>query len=300
MNEKVIVFGGAGFLGCYVVEELLKRGYRVTAADLRKSEYLPDACEFVECNIMNREMVSQLITSEVSFVYNFAGMANLDMAVSMPVETIETNIVGNLNVLEGCRNKNVKRYVYASSAYALSDRGSFYGVSKLASEKLTEEYYRAFGLEFTIIRYGSVYGERAYGNNYLYSVLKSAITEKKIIHDRDGQEVREYIHAQDAAAMSVDIIEDAKFINGHIILTGIERMPRVDLFIMIKEILGNDVEIVLNKEVNDHHYKLTPYSFHPSVCKKLVPNPFIDMGQGILDCIREIHDREINSKENGD
>lgn len=289
MNKEVVVFGGSGFLGCYVVEELLKRGYLVTAADIRHSDYLPKQAKFVPCDILDRERVNSLITENVSYVYNFAGMANLDMAVSMPVETIESNIMGNLNILEACRNKNIERYVYASSAYALSDKGSFYGVSKLASEKLTEEYYRAYGLKFTIIRYGSVYGERAYKNNYLYSVLRYAITEKKILHDRDGQEVREYIHAQDAAVMSADIIEDKKYENEHIILTGMERMRRIELFTMIKEMLNGDVEIVLNDEVRDHHYKITPYSFHPSVSKKLVANPYIDMGQGILDCIKEIH-----------
>ncbi len=289
MSKNVVIFGGSGFLGCYVAEELIKRGYGVTVADIRMSEYLPKKCVFVPCDILDRQKVSELITNDISYVYNFAGMANLDKAVSMPVETIESNIMGNLNILEGCRDKNIERYVYASSAYALSDKGSFYGVSKLASEKLTEEYFRAYGLKFTIIRYGSVYGERAYENNYLYSVLKSAITDKKIVHDRDGQEVREYIHAQDAAVMSADIIESEKYANEHIILTGIERMKRIELFIMIKEILNNDVDIRLNHELNDHHYKITPYSFHPSVCKKLVPNPYIDMGQGILDCIREIH-----------
>ncbi|MGE4317344.1 MAG: NAD-dependent epimerase/dehydratase family protein [Deferribacterales bacterium] len=289
MSKNVVIFGGSGFLGCYVAEELIKRGYGVTVADIRMSEYLPKKCVFVPCDILDRQKVSELITDDISYVYNFAGMANLDKAVSMPVETIESNIMGNLNILEGCRDKNIDRYVYASSAYALSDKGSFYGVSKLASEKLTEEYFRAYGLKFTIIRYGSVYGERAYENNYLYSVLKSAITDKKIVHDRDGQEVREYIHAQDAAVMSADIIESEKYANEHIILTGIERMKRVELFIMIKEILNNEVDIKLNHELNDHHYKITPYSFHPSVCKKLVPNPYIDMGQGILDCIKEIH-----------
>lgn len=291
MNSKVVVFGGAGFLGSYVVEELIRRGYEVVAADVNKSDYVDESL-FQYCNIMDRDAVAALVTDDVEFVYNFAGLASLDDAVQRPVDTIELNVVGNLNILEACRNKNIHRMVYASSAYAMSNRGSFYGVSKLASEKLVEEYYRAFGLKFTIIRYGSVYGERAYHNNYLYNVLRSAIMNKNIEHDRDGEEVREYIHAHDAAKLSVDIIEDSQFNGSNLILTGIERMRRVELFTMIKEILNNDVEIKLSREVDDHHYKITPYSFHPSISKKLVPNPYIDMGQGILDCIKEIHLRE--------
>lgn len=59
----------------------------------------------------------------------------------------------------------MERFIYASSAYALSNEGSFYGISKQSSEKLTEEYY---ALKYTVIRYGSLYGERASHNNYIY------------------------------------------------------------------------------------------------------------------------------------
>lgn len=291
MSSKVVVFGGSGFLGSYVVEDLARRGYEVLAVDVNRSDYVDESL-FQYCDILDRNAVASLITDDVEFVYNFAGLASLDDAVHRPVDTIELNVVGNLNILEACKNKNIYRMVYASSAYAMSNKGSFYGVSKLASEKLVEEYYRAFGLKFTIIRYGSVYGERAYHNNYLYNVLKSAIVNKEIQHDRDGEEIREYIHASDAAKLSVDIIEDSKFNCCNLILTGIEKMKRIELFTMIKEILNNDVDIKLSNEISDHHYKITPYSFHPSISKKLVPNPYIDMGQGILDCIKEIHSRE--------
>ncbi len=291
MSNKAVVFGGAGFLGGYVVDELCRRGYEVVAADIQQSDYLPKSV-FQYCDVLDRESVAKAVTSDVDFVYNFAGLANLDEAVTKPVETIESNVIGNLNILEACKNKKINRFVYASSTYALSNKGSFYGISKLASEKLIEEYYRAFGLNFTIIRYGSVYGERAYGNNYLYNILRDAILNKKIEHDRDGEEVREYIHANDAAKLSVDIIEDVQYNCLNLILTGIERMRRIELFTMVKEILNNEVDIILNNEIDDHHYKITPYSFHPSVSKKLVPNPYTDMGQGILECIKEIHARE--------
>jgi UDP-glucose 4-epimerase len=293
MNKSVAVFGGCGFLGSYVVEELLRRGYKVIIPDLKPSKYV-DQELFVECDIRDRDRVASIITDEIEYVYNFAGFASLDGAAKKPVDTIELNVVGNLNILEACINKRVKRFVYASSAYALSTKGSFYGISKLSSEKLVEEYYKAFGLEFTIVRYGSVYGERAYSNNYLYNVLKGAINKKEINHDRDGQEIREYIHAFDAATLSVDIIESDNYKLEYFILTGIERMKRIDLFTMISEIMNGDVKINLQEAVDDHHYKITPYSFHPSIAKKLVPNPYIDMGQGILDCIREIHGQSDN------
>ena len=291
-KKKVVVFGGSGFIGSYVVEEFLKNNYEVISADLKSSKYV-DNKYFRECNILDAKVVNELV-SGTDIVFNFAGFANLDDAIANPVKAIELNVMGNLNVLEACRANNVKRFVYASSAYAMSDKGSFYGISKLTSEKLTEEYYRKFGLEFTIIRYGSVYGERDYYNNYIYNLLKKAYKTGKIVHNGDGKEMREYIHAADVAKLAVEIVENEEFINEHIILTGVERMQRKELFEMIKEILGNKIEIELKKDGYHNHYKTTPYSFHPTRSKKLVANPFIDLGQGLIECLKDI---EANSEE---
>jgi len=288
MKNRVIVFGGSGFLGAYLIEDLIRRDYQVMSADLVPSKVLSDDF-FLECDIMDSNRVREILAEDWDFVFNLAGFANLDKAVHDPVSTVNLNVIGNLNILEAIKSSNVKRYMFASSAYAMSDKGSFYGISKLASEKLIGEYYKMFGLKYTIIRYGSVYGERVSENNYIYSVIKEAIDTQRINHSGDGEEVREYIHAADAARLSVDLIEDDKYVNEHIILTGLEKMKRIELFQMIKEILNKDIEISLKKNDYKHHYKLTPYSFHPSVSKKLISNPYIDMGQGILECIKEIH-----------
>ena len=72
------------------------------------------------------------------------------------------------------------------------------------------------------------------------------------------------------------------------ILTGSEKMKRIELFEMINEILGGTLKIELKGTQNNNHYKTTPYSFQPTASKKLVCNPYIDMGQGILECIKQI------------
>ena len=285
-KERVVIFGGSGFIGSYVVEEFLKNDYEVVSADLKPSKYI-DSKYFRECNILDAKRVNELV-EKADIVFNFAGFANLDDAIAHPVKAIELNVMGNLNILEACRVNSIKRFLYASSAYAMSDKGSFYGISKLTSEKLTEEYYKKFGLKFTIIRYGSVYGERDYYNNYIYNLLKEAYKTGKIIHSGDGEEIREYIHAADVAKLAVEVIQDKKFENEHLILTGVERMHRKELFEMIKEILGEKVEIVLQKDGYQNHYKTTPYSFLPARSKKLVANPYIDMGQGLIECLKNI------------
>ena len=290
MCKRVVVFGGCGFIGSYVVEELLANGYDVVAADLNPSKYV-DEKHFVKADILRGDQVLSLVEG-ADIVYNFAGFANLDDAIADPVRALELNVMGNLNILEACKQYHVKRFVYASSAYAMSDKGSFYGISKLTSEKLTEEYYKKFGLEFTIVRYGSVYGERAYHNNYIYNLLKKALETNEIVHGGDGEEIREYIHAADVAKLALKIIESDEFINEHIILTGVERMRRKELFEMINEMLGGRLSIKLNNDGYSNHYKTTPYSFHPTRSKKLVANPYIDIGQGLLDCLKELEEKD--------
>lgn len=291
--KNVLVFGGYGFLGNYLVEELLKRNYKVTIADISTKDEFGENVTFIECDILNRENVKNVFKKYTyDIVYNLAGFANLDNAVKFPIKTMELNIIGNMYILEECVKHEISNFVYASSAYAMSNKGSYYGISKLASEKIVEEYHKKYNLPFVILRYGSVYSERPYDNNYVYNLVKSAVLENKIEHGGSGEELREYIHASDAAKLSVDVIESNEFNNIHVILTGTERMKRSDLFNMINEIMNNKIDIIYNKEGYNNHYKFTPYSFEPSVSKKLIANPHIDMGQGLLECVRFVHNNE--------
>ena len=285
--KKVVVFGGSGFLGSYVADELSKNGFEVVVADIRNSKYLKKNQTFVSCNIMDLKSLIKIV-EDTDIVYNFVALANIDEAFCSPVKTMNTNVMGHLNILEACKTiGNIKRIIYASSAYAISKEGAFYGISKYASEKLTEEYYRRYGLKYTIIRYGSLYGERASSNNYIYNLLKNAIETGELRYKGSGEDIREYIHASDAAKLSVEILKK-DFENQIIMLTGIEKFKRIELLIMINEIMGNKLKIVQTDKNFEGHYKITPYSFQPSVGKKLVANPYIDLGQGILECIRSI------------
>jgi len=289
MTKKVVIFGGSGFLGSYIADELTRRDYQVIIADIEPSNYLKDNQRFCKVNILDINSILDILNG-VSIVYNFAAVADLEDAIHKPIEAMNINVMGNLNILEACKqNGNIERFIYASSAYALSEEGSFYGISKQTSEKLTAEYFTRYGLKYTVIRYGSLYGERASHNNYIYNLLRDSIISGKLTYKGDGQDIREYIHASDASKLSVDVIEDAQYENEHIILTGIEKLKRIELLTMISEIMQNKLEIEQVEDNNFGHYKITPYSFHPTVAKKLVANPYIDLGQGLLECIQEIH-----------
>jgi UDP-glucose 4-epimerase len=286
--KRVIVFGGSGFLGLYLCHELINREYDVTIADINEPN---EKFNFINCDITSDNDLDKVFSNSFDIVYNLAGFANLERANKDPLKTMHLNVIGNLKIIERCREFNVDRYIYASSAYAMSDKGSFYGISKLASEKIIEEYEKNFSLPFNIIRYGSVYSERDFDNNYIYSLIKEAITNQEIVHYGDGEEIREYIHAADAAKLSVDILESEEYKNKHIILTGTQRVRRIELFNMISEILGQKINVKLKNTKKSGHYKYTPFSFQPSISQKLIPNPQIDLGQGLLECIRDVYQK---------
>ncbi len=283
---KVLVFGGSGFLGSYLVDELKKNKFEITVADIVIPQY---ECEFIKCDITNQNDIKDIFRKNFDIVYNLAGFANLDDAIENPLKTLELNTIANTQIIENCLKHKVKKYLYASSTYAMSEKGSFYGISKLASEKIIEEYHKINGLNFIIIRYGSVYSEMKFYNNYIYNLVEEAVKNNEINHNGSGEEFREYIHAKDAAKLSVDILNDNKYLNKHVTLTGSQGIKRIDLFNMINEILGDKLKIILKKNIKTNHYKYTPYSFQPSISIKLSPNPQIDIGQGILECVRKAH-----------
>jgi UDP-glucose 4-epimerase len=294
---NVIVFGGSGFLGKNVVEELMNKGHNVIIADLKEPKITCNHnIHFLECNITNLERVKQIISSSNGeVVYNFAALADLDRAIINPKDTMQINVVGNLNVLEACRENKIKHFIYASSVYACSDKASFYGISKLTSESLVEEYQKKYGLNYTVLRYGSLYGPYADKTNGMYCFLEEAL-KGKIIHNGTGKEVREYIHAKDASRLSVNVIMEEKFKNQTYVLTGVEPICQSDLFRMIKEILGGNLEVEFKDIDYEGHYKYTPYAFRPTVASKLSPNPYVDLGQGIVECLETISNQQVQSK----
>jgi len=291
---KIVVAGGSGFIGSHVADALSDAGHEVTIYDLRESPYLRRDQRFVQGNTLDRDRVSEVVDGQDVF-YNFAGIPHLDIGLGHPIETVEQNILAPVIALEACRRASIRRYVYASSIYVYSEQGSFYRCSKQAAELYVEEYRRLHGLDYTILRYGTVYGPRADDHNSVRRMIKMALFDRKLAVRITGDEVREYIHVKDAASSSVCVLTD-EFKNEHVVLTGLHAMRFVDMLAMIREIVGSDVKIEIGppepsdpRSGSSGHFCITPYCFRPRIAKKLVNNPYFDMGQGLLDCIEEIY-----------
>lgn len=294
---NVLVFGGSGFLGSHVADALSEAGNSVRIYDLMSSRYIKPTQEMIIGDILDTALVAEAMAG-MDVVYNFAGIADIDEASCKPIETVKYNILGNTILLEAAMRAAVKRFVYASTVYVYSDSGSFYKCSKSACENYIETYQKQYGLDYTILRYGTLYGARTDEKNSVYRFIKQAMTENKITYFGNGEEIREYVHVFDAAQNSVEILSDV-FKNEHITITGHYPMKVNELFTMIKEMLKKDVSIEYIKPKSDDpvdHYSITPYTFIPKVGKKYSKTYYTDMGQGLLMCMQEIFDKVHKQK----
>ena len=293
MTKIACVLGGSGFLGSHVADKLTAVGYRVRVFDQKPSPWLLPEQDMVIGNLLNVEDVDQAIAG-AEVVYNFAALADLNEGLNKPLDTIHINILGNAHVLEACRKHGVKRFVYASTVYVYSREGGFYRCSKQSSEHYVEEYQKVYGLDYTILRYGSLYGPRADQSNGLYRIVKSALETGVVRYEGSPESLREYIHVEDAAQASVAALGD-EFRNESVILSGQEPMRVVDLMKMLTEILGIESQVEFVEAQQAGHYVRTPYAYLPKLGRKFIPQFHVELGQGLLQLVDQIRD-EIHPK----
>ena len=176
---------------------------------------------------------------------------------------------------------------FASTLYVYSGSGGFYKTSKQCLENILETYSTNFNLKYTVLRYGSVFGPPSQKWNGIYKYLEQAIKTSKIVCNGNGEEIREYIHVEDAAKLSIKSM-DKKYINKYLTISGVNSLKAKDLFTMIGEILNKKIKVTYkNNKKNKEHYKITPYNYIPKRSLKIVSNEFIDLGEGLLEVIEK-------------
>ncbi len=286
-KKRVLVIGGAGFLGSHVADSLSEQGHEVTIYDMKKSRYLRKEQKQIIGDILDEAMINKALKG-IQVVYHMAGISDIEESFQRPVDTVKFNILGTTIILEACLKNKIEKFLFASSAYVYSDSGSFYRISKQACELIIEGYAEKGNLPYVILRYGSLYGERADRRNSIFRMLEDALTTGKISYAGDGSEKREFIHVKDAADLSVEALQD-RYNGQNLILTGVDSINYSELLKMLNEMMHGKLKIEFKKNKSKTHYALTPYSFNPKLGRKLVTNPHIDLGQGLLNMISQIH-----------
>ncbi|MBF0188810.1 MAG: NAD-dependent epimerase/dehydratase family protein [Magnetococcales bacterium] len=286
--DKVVVIGGTGFMGSHTADVLSERGHKVVVYDHKPSPWLRDDQEMVVGDMLDHAKLSEMIKG-ARYLYHYAGIADIGDAKRRPVETIHLNVMGATIAMQVAVEAGVERFLYASTMYVYSPYGSFYRASKQASETVIEAYHEQFGLDYTLLRYGSLYGPRAQDWNGLRRYVKQIVQEGKLDYRGTGKERREYIHVRDAAKLSVDIL-DEQHKNQAITVTGQQILNSQELIDMMFEISGVEKNVTFSQDDRpSDHYTMTPYRYTPKRAKKLVPGEFTDIGEGILEVVEEIH-----------
>ncbi|PKM82437.1 MAG: UDP-glucose 4-epimerase [Firmicutes bacterium HGW-Firmicutes-14] len=222
---KVLVTGGAGFIGSHTVDRLAARGAEVVVADdlsTGKKENINPAAKFVKVDISTEMLEEVFADQQPQFVIHLAAQVSVPRSVINPVRDCTTNILGTVNLLENCRRYGVRKVVYASSAAVygnpagttLSEEDStaplsFYGVSKFTPEHYLRVFNNLYGLNYTILRYANVYGPRqdASGEGGVVSIFASrALTGQSPVIFGDGEQTRDFVYVEDVAEANISAL----------------------------------------------------------------------------------------------
>jgi len=296
---KAFVTGGKGFLGHHLIKELLRNGIDTVSYDIsEKPLFLENVsslsrlqCEtgdILDCSALENAMEG------CDVVFHTAAIADIDQTRRIPTKTMEVNVLGTARCLEAALKAGVSRFLFASSVYTSGNKGSFYRVSKQAGESLCKTYFEEYGLEYTILRYGSLYGREPNHWNFVYTVCKELLTKGEFTYISAPDSIREYIHISDAARETIKIALNPDFVNKAVMITGHQRMQVKEFFEMVKEIIGKDVKIHYTPAEQQRHYIMTPYAFEPKIPVRVNLSTYVDISEGILDCLQEVH-KELHS-----
>ncbi len=257
---KILVTGAAGFIGSHLAERLLKEGYGVKGLD-SFLDYYPrrikehnvrglngkKGFEFIEGDILGLDLVKLL--DGVDAVFHQAAIAGVRSSWGAGFdEYVRNNILGTQLLLEACRDKELKRFVYASSSSVYGDCDELpiketspvrpvspYGVTKLSGEQLAYLYYKGYGVPVVSLRYFTVYGPRQRPDMAFQKFLKAVITGGEIEVYGTGEQTRDFTYIGDAVEANLAAFSDG--VNGEAYnVGGGSRIKLIECIRLIEEI----------------------------------------------------------------
>ena len=305
---KVVVTGGAGFIGSHLGEELARRDYHVTILDdlstgkikniepfLRK-----ESVEFIQGSIANLPLLQKLFRG-VEYVFHEAAIPSVPRSIENPLISHEVNITGTLNVLLAARDNGIKKVIYASSSSVYGDTPilpkeedmppnpqSPYAVTKLAGEYYCQVFQKVYGLPTIYLRYFNVYGPRQDPDSQYAAVIPRFITrasqgESPIIFG-DGEQTRDFIFVKDVVEANILAAKSngtGTFNIGKGEKTSINQMAELTI-----KLVGNNVEPIHEEpRPGDIMHSLADIS---KAREELGYNPRYDLEQALKETISGI------------
>ena len=283
---KITITGGSGFLGSHVADRLSKRGHQVTIFDKKKSKWIRSDQKMCVGDILNLKELEKAVKGR-DIIYHFAGLSDLEQSLKEPINTIYLNILGTSLVLELCRKHKIKRFIHASTIYVNSTEGGFYRSSKKSAEDYIDEYNKIYGINYTILRFGSLYGLRSDNKNGVKKILKKAIFNGVLSYSGSKKTVRKYIHVLDAAKACVYILKN-KYKNKYITITGNKKIKIEEFLKNLSKILNISKKIKFENKKFTGHYTITPFTYKPKIGQRFKHSSNLDIYNEVPKLINEI------------
>ena len=220
MAVNVLVTGGAGFIGSHLIRLLESAGHRAVVLDnfhTGMKEHVPAGMEIVEMDIRDKALCRYMQGEHFDAIVHLAGQTMVDASIRDPENDAQVNILGTINLLEAARRCHIGRVIFASTAASygnvtaeelpvLESKAlapmSFYGLSKVTVERYLEIYRELFGMDYVVLRFANVYGERQGdgGEGGVISIFaKRIVTGEDITIYGDGEQTRDFVYAGDIA-----------------------------------------------------------------------------------------------------
>jgi len=266
--EKVLIVGGAGFIGSHTADILMEQGVKVRVLDNLSSGHrtnLPAShplMEFVEGDMRNAETVKDVMRG-ISHVVHLAAQVSVVASLEDPEFSAQQNIIGYLNVLDAAKNAGVKRMVYASSAAIYGEPPSLpldeemdvkqlspYGLEKQVNEEYADLYYRLHGFSALGMRFFNVYGPRQDPKSPYAGVIALFMDRIKdnlpLTMNGDGEHTRDFIYVRDVARTNVEAL--GVDVQGACNVATGEKTSLNDLVNVLSDITGNKAEVTYGPE----------------------------------------------------
>lgn len=255
---KVLVTGGAGFIGSHIVDQLIDNQYQTVVVDnlsTGQSVKINPLARFYHCDITTHELDNVFALEKPDYVIHQAAQIDVQYSMKEPLHDANVNIMGTLRLLDCCVRHQIQKVIYASSAavYGMPHTSyidethqtmpqSLYGVSKFTPEHYIRVYSELYGIEYTILRYANVYGARqevkGEGGVIPIFIQKMLQNLRPVIYG-DGLQTRDFIHVEDVASANL-----AALTNGHgeILNVGTSQSLSVnDLVELLNEIMSTGI-----------------------------------------------------------
>ncbi len=278
---KVLVTGGAGFIGSEFVRKAVRLGYEVSvvdaltyAGDLERLREVEGRYRFYKVDISDREALEEVFVKEKpQVVVHFAAESHVDRSILYPQAFVKTNVEGTLNLLDLSRVYSVERFINVSTdeVYGeLGEEGRFnedsplkpnspYSVSKAAQDMLGRAYFRTYGLPVITVRPSNNYGPWQYPEKLIPVVIYKALKDSPIPVYGTGNNVREWLYVSDCAEAILMVME--KGVPGEVynIASGIEKR-NIEVVRLILDLLGKSydlIEFVQDRPGHDYRYAMS-------------------------------------------